>query len=194
MSKSKSGAAGAWWKKGLKWVGVGLGVIVLLVGGWRAYDAISDLFYKPKTKTVKAVRPELGEVKLVPGTSTDGIPGWVARFHLDVSVDHAWNALSQCSEMAKALKGVASCSLIKKGDGWELSKMVLTHPDGANMKTKTWYDHKRKNSHWKMEDGGWQLPGSGRIRAAPGAARAPGLEPDGVRVLPQDFDSAVQKV
>jgi hypothetical protein len=169
MLKSKPVVAGAWWKRVLKWVGIGVGGIVLLFGAWRAYDAISDLLYEPKPKTVKAARPELGVVKLDPGTSTDGIPGWVAKFHLDVSVDHAWTSLSKCSKMAKALKGVASCTLLKKGDGWELNKMALTHPDGAYMTTKTWYDHKRKHSHWKMVDGSFQAAaGYVRLRELPG--------------------------
>jgi len=169
MSKSDSGATRVWWKRVLKWGGIGLGVIVVLFGGWRLYDAITDLYYKPKPKTVNAARTELGVVKLVDGTSEDGIPGWVARFHLDVSVDDAWNALSNCSELAKALKGVASCTLLKKGDGWELNKMVLTHPEGAYMTTKTWYDKARKRSHWKMVEGSFQAAaGFVRLHKLPG--------------------------
>lgn len=161
MSTSKSEpdtkTSGRNWKRGLKWGGLSVvGLLVVVVGGFFGYHWVAGLLYKPKTKTVKAARPELGVVKLVPGTSPDGIPGWVAKFHLDVSMEKAWSSLSKCSELAKAIKGVAHCTLIEKGDGWELNKMVLTHPEGAYMKNKTWYDKKNKRSRWKMVDGSFQ--------------------------------------
>ncbi len=157
MSKCENKTHGPTWKKGLKWGGLSVvGLVVVVVGGFFVYHWVAGLLYTPKTKTVKATRPELGVVKLVPGTSPDGVPGWIARFHLDVSMDHAWSSLSKCSELAKALKGVASCTLVKKGDGWEVNKMVLTHPEGAYMKNKTWYDRKRMRSRWKMVDGSFQ--------------------------------------
>lgn len=168
MSQSKANSSRL--KKGLKWGGLSvLGLVVVVLGGFYGYHFVADLLYKPKTKTVKAARPELGVVRLVPGTSPDGVPGWVARFHLDVSMEHAWNALSSCKELAKALKGVDHCELLKKGDGWELNKMVLTHPEGAFMKTKTYYDKKQRYSHWKMVDGSFQAAaGYVRLHALPG--------------------------
>lgn len=170
MSLSNTRGAGHTWKKGLKWGGLSVvGLIVVVVGGFFVYHWVAGLLYEPKTKTVKATRPELGVVKLVPGVSPGGVPGWVAKFHLDVSMEHAWSSLSKCSELAKALKGVASCTLIEKGDGWELNKMVLTHPEGAYMKTKTYYDKKRLRSHWKMVDGSFQAAaGFVRLQRLPG--------------------------
>jgi hypothetical protein len=173
MSDSATDAAKPRWSKGLKWGVVSVaGLILCVVGGFFLYHWIAGLLYVPKTRTVQAARPELGVVKLDPGTSEDGIPGWVARFHLDVSPDHAWRSLGKCSELAKALKGVASCTLIEKGDGWELNKMVLTHPEGAYMNTKTWYDKKRWRSHWKMVDGSFQAAAGyvelKRLRGHPG--------------------------
>ncbi len=154
----------------MKWGGLSiLGLVIVVVGGFFGYHWVVGMLYSPKTKTVKATRPELGVIKLVPGTSPDGVPGWIATFHLDVSMDHAWNSLSKCSELAKALKGVASCTLLEKGDGWEINKMVLTHPEGAFMKTKTWYDKKRRYSHWKMVDGSFQAAaGYVQLRNLPG--------------------------
>ncbi len=167
MSKSNNGPTRPWWKTALKWAGIVVGGLVVLYGGWRVYDLITD--YKPTSKTVKAVRPELGQVKLDPQVSKSGIPGWVARFHLDVSADHAWKSLNSCSNLAKAIKGISHCIQLKKGDNWELSKMILTHPDGAYMKTKTHYDSKRMRSHWKMVDGSFQAAeGFVRLQPLPG--------------------------
>jgi len=170
MSLSNTRGAGHPWKKGLKWGGLSVvGVVVVVVGGFFVYHWVAGMVYEPKTKTVKATRPELGVVELVPGVSPGGVPGWVAKFRLDVSMEFAWNSLSKCSELAKALKGVASCTLIRKGDGWEINNMVLTHPDGAFMKTKTWYDKKHLRSHWKMVDGSFQAAaGFVRLYALPG--------------------------
>jgi hypothetical protein len=170
MSQRSTKGIGLTRKKGLKWGGLSvLGLVVVVVGGFFVYHWVAGLVYEPKTRTVKATRPELGVVKLVPGTSPGGVPGWVAKFHLDVSADYAWSSLSRCSELAKALKGVASCTLLEKGDGWELNKMVLTHPEGAYMRTKTWYDNKRKRSHWKMVDGSFQAAaGFVRLKELPG--------------------------
>ncbi len=156
MLQSGQGARRSW-KRTLKWIGLGMTALLLLsVGGFFGYHWIAGLLYEPETKTVKAVRPELGVVKLSPGSSPGGVPGWVARFHLDVPRKRAWNALSNCGELAKALKGVASCTLVQKGNGWEINKMVLTHPAGAYMKTKTWYDKANMRSHWKMVEGSFQ--------------------------------------
>ncbi|MFH2005793.1 MAG: SRPBCC family protein [bacterium] len=150
----------------------GVAAIVLL---FNAYHWIADLFYKPKPETAVSQRPRLGLIELTPGHSPDGIPGWVAEFNLDASVDEVWRIFRDCRNMAKALKTVHYCKTLEKGDGWELNYMKLSHAAGWYLKQKTWFEPKKYASHWKMVEGSFTAAAGhfrvGRIPGRPGWCR-----------------------
>jgi len=155
------------WGRRLSWLMLSLlGMAVAAALLFYGYHWIENLFYEQRVMTVRSRRPELGGIRLVPARSDGGIPGWVAHFQLDVPMQEAWRSLSRCGELAKALKGVASCRTLEKGPGWEINLMQLTHAKGMFLKHKTWYEPKRYRSHWKMLDGSFQAA-AGYVRLEP---------------------------
>ena len=109
--------------------------------------------YRARTVEVKASRPQLGVIRLEPGTSPGGVEGWVAHFALDVSRAQAWRILGRCEEFPKVLKGVASCELLADHGREKDHRMNLLSPPKAFMKTRTTYDPEHFRSTWRMTEG-----------------------------------------
>jgi carbon monoxide dehydrogenase subunit G len=156
-----SGAAPPAWQRWLRRVALILGFGSLLF----VVDIVSR-----EDKVVRAQRPDLGVIKLTFGKGPSGVKGWTAHFNLDVSVSRAWQVLRSCENLPKVLKGVASCKLLEQErDGMvKIHRMVLTHPEGAYMRTRTVYDPVSHRTRWKMVQGSFQAAEGGiELKAHP---------------------------
>jgi YD repeat-containing protein len=122
--------------------------------------------YQARTVEVRASRPQLGVIRLEPGTSPGGVQGWVAHFSLDVSRAQAWRILGRCEAFPKVLKGVESCELLADRGREKDHRMNLLSPPNAFMRTRTTYDPASFRSEWRMTEGSFDAA-EGFVRLDP---------------------------